>query len=522
MIDLVEAWDICKTECSRDADRRQIFNHIAGVPELQGLRKNDQGQAVVKSGRKFLDDTALDQGRPSRRRPRSYKIEYAYEARLFKKYKARFDELNQQVREMVKSRLGHGHVHSLCRWDQDTVPGVTLGQFRKLARDVRARCESSDWLSWAALSMGDLVESILKPMTSSRCCSYAELVNTTQGPPPPKLYIGGESWGLPFASVAEIVEWCADARRLMDHSVLYLNCLSSNLHHNVSYDDATPEQRAEPVLAALSQCEVAVIVCTTERGCMLRAWRLWTLHRATSMGKTVDLGSTSGVLACTLPFKDGGWEFGHFDVSIARTFASTRCRLAVSKLEEDVRFMLDALAEVPSSSRADAYDRFDNCCRRLVAGPMLREAAARDDALAIREICRCPGLGLTSIMLKGGLGETALHVAASTGSLLAVCTLLELKADADAEDTMKETPLHYAAMAGCTPALRMLLSAKADPTRESAFRETPLHVAEQNPAAFLGVDTTEARQLLHSAELFTRMLHQPDVQVHEKVLLDVR
>ena len=49
--------------------------------------------------------------------------------------------------------------------------------------------------------------------------------------------------------------------------------------------------------------------------------------------------------------------------------------------------------------------------------------------------------------------------------------------------------LHYAAIAGQAESAALLLRFGANPDAESALGETALQVAEQNPAAYLGVDT---------------------------------
>jgi ankyrin repeat protein len=103
---------------------------------------------------------------------------------------------------------------------------------------------------------------------------------------------------------------------------------------------------------------------------------------------------------------------------------------------------------------------------------------------------------INSNVLKGGLGETAVHIAAAAGNLAMLEMLLGHRADPNAEDHLRETPLHYAAMTGKAGSIRLLLKHGAEPQVESAFAETPLCVAEQNPAAFLGIRTEKAAELL--------------------------
>jgi hypothetical protein len=150
----------------------------------------------------------------------------------------------------------------------------------------------------------------------------------------------------------------------------------------------------------------------------------------------------------------------------------------------------------------EARGGFEGFAARLVrvaTGPFIREAAFVGDAQSIAEVqrlCSRPGFLINSNVLKGGLGETAVHIAAAAGNLAMLEMLLGHGADPNAEDHLRETPLHYAAMTGKAGSIRLLLKHGAEPQVESAFAETPLCVAEQNPAAFLGIRTEKAAELL--------------------------
>lgn len=74
-------------------------------------------------------------------------------------------------------------------------------------------------------------------------------------------------------------------------------------------------------------------------------------------------------------------------------------------------------------------------------------------------------------------GTTALHDAASAGSLHAAALLLWRGADPRAVDGYGHTPLHFAAQAGAVSVVALLLGHGADPRATDATGATPLHRA---------------------------------------------
>eukprot|EP00124_Ichthyophonus_hoferi_P004669 Ihof_evm3s543 gene=Ihof_evmTU3s543 len=79
-------------------------------------------------------------------------------------------------------------------------------------------------------------------------------------------------------------------------------------------------------------------------------------------------------------------------------------------------------------------------------------------------------------------GWTPLHIASSTGNILAVQQLLEHKAKVDVETTNGQTPLHYAASKNHVEVVKLLLEKEADGNAKDVIGETPLFraVARQN------------------------------------------
>ena len=80
--------------------------------------------------------------------------------------------------------------------------------------------------------------------------------------------------------------------------------------------------------------------------------------------------------------------------------------------------------------------------------------------------------------VKYGSPQTALHVAASKGSLRAVQALLEAPGvDVNAKDTLLHTPLHAACLGGSSDVVQLLLAHGADPNAVGKNGWTPLHRA---------------------------------------------
>jgi len=485
----------------------------------------------VRNGYKSLEYTDLAEGK--QRQLRTGKPEYAHEACLFNKHCDRFEALNELVRGSVVQSLGVRSASAGCIIKDRALKGVTLGQFRALTRDVKQRCEKQSILGqlctlaqdvkhrckeqgvspsissadkvpkqlWPNVTSRNVVELFIKPATKERNCSYVELLAT--GPQPPEIFVT-HGWDASFADLAAAIDWLADARQLGDDAVIFLDIACINLNNKVQ-DQCDEESLAKGAVSThrlcMQECQGQFVVEGLGRG-----WVIWELLHFLNDNKRVDLGCAAGVLACTQSFSDGSGEFGAFKPSLARQLCCVRIQDLQTSLGEREHILNGIAALCPSLAEAEAFCRLEQRMLCLAAGPVLRAAALNDDAHTIRKVCRCPGLSLNSETLRGGLGETAVHVAAAAEKLEALRTLLMLSSNPNAQDSVRETPLHWAALTGSCSALRVLLRSGADPTLESAFAETPMDVALQSPAAFLGIETKEAVDILQAAESLSRML----------------
>jgi len=500
LLDALEQWDITVTETSQPTDRRQILNYVAGVDELAGLHTDATGKLpVVVNGFKQLSDE-----RPALkpRQVRSGKSDYAYEEELVHEREDAFAKLNQLVREKALASIGKAQLMHGCLVEDRGFRGLTLAQLRAFAREVRRKCNAEqlvfthaetgqkETVTWTTIRQYHLRDLFIEPMTKQRCCSYMELVSG--GAQRPQYFVE-DTPNMFFADVMAAIDWMAEARHLSDTAAFFFIELSINRHNEQA------DFQKLIVEKSFRECSAMLFCCDHFRENMRRARRYENILRATQADMMLDLGCCSGVLACTRAFEDGGQEFGHFDSAVAEELFCMKCTELTGKpgVPDAVRNMIGSA--FPRLCQVDALRRFEQRVVRLAVGPMLRAAAAHgapESVFTIQKICLTPGLRLSSRALKGGLGEDSAHVAAAMGHTTNLRTLLELKADPDAEDVLCERPLHHAALAGSIASIHVLLAAGADPAAESIFGETPLDVAVQNPAGFLRIQTEEIICLL--------------------------
>eukprot|EP00747_Dinoflagellata_sp_TGD_P039736 gnl/TRDRNA2_/TRDRNA2_140440_c2_seq1.p1 gnl/TRDRNA2_/TRDRNA2_140440_c2~~gnl/TRDRNA2_/TRDRNA2_140440_c2_seq1.p1 ORF type:complete len:412 (-),score=60.42 gnl/TRDRNA2_/TRDRNA2_140440_c2_seq1:105-1166(-) len=230
-------------------------------------------------------------------------------------------------------------------------------------------------------------------------------------------------------------------------------------------------------------------------------------YLAVENSKSFDLVSPIGCIATTRPFAIGAWCFGDFDSHVAEIGVEFDILQVAFKLPAARRLVLnciskdkfDADTEPPKSSLG--YVKFNQRLRAKFAGPLVREAAYDGNWNQIIRILElCPTLNIESSGLAGYLGQGAIHCATAGGHAEVVQQLLVKDSSPNAQDREGESPLHYAALAGHAAIAQLLVNANADVTQESFSAEWPIEVAQNNPAYFLGVDTTEVIEVLTNAE----------------------
>eukprot|EP00930_Biecheleria_cincta_P084078 TRINITY_DN73572_c0_g1_i1.p1 TRINITY_DN73572_c0_g1~~TRINITY_DN73572_c0_g1_i1.p1 ORF type:complete len:720 (-),score=111.46 TRINITY_DN73572_c0_g1_i1:194-2353(-) len=502
LVDAVESWDVTKCGASEDADRRLILNALAGVDQTQGLKTKEDGSLeLTVDKRKSLEDVSLvhPASKIVRHTPEGEVPEYAYEANLLRDYQEEFDKFSKIVQGSVKEAMTLTRqltMQSSCRDLQLALDqrGVTLGQLRIFVRRVKDWC-ARGLFAWNSVTTSEVVQNFVAPAVAPKDgmgdCAYMQLL--APGAQKPQIFID-HSWNMSFRDSMASLDWLTEARQLPDSTVLWFDVLSVRQARDEDLSGTTNgafSLEQHPVFKILDECDGIFCLWADDLSQIARSWRMLELHICFQRAKAIDFGCTKGALACTSSFPEGGWEFGHFDPTIARLLATidSKAASASNQLEDDA-------IKSYIGSAAGGFARLDRRLRRKAAGPVLRNAAFLGDVDEIQRICSTLGLVVNSRTLKGGLGETAVHVAAAAGRITALQALLGMHADVDAEDHIQETPLHYAALAGQWEAAKLLLTFGANSEAESSYGETPLQVAEQNPAKFLGTTTQSVLRLL--------------------------
>ena len=129
---------------------------------------------------------------------------------------------------------------------------------------------------------------------------------------------------------------------------------------------------------------------------------------------------------------------------------------------------------------AQSQDHFD--LYQAMIGSSLRRAAAQGDATAIQRAIHT-GVSFENLV-EDSTGDTVFHVAAKSGQVEVLTTLLEcgdsglIIPSLTLFNEMGDTPIHAAARAGEARAIEVLLCAPgADPNQSNNDGESPLHVA---------------------------------------------
>jgi len=287
--------------------------------------------------------------------------------------------------------------------------------------------------------------------------------------------------------------WFADAQRLPETTVLWIDFLGVKYHEELAQD--TDQTEIQHVNRCMEGCEG--MICVDAPDSTYDTWRLLELELAVRLGLDVYIGCATGLAACSRALLEGGWEFGTLPLRTGRKLQNVRFHDRICCSDPTYRQVITDYFEKLGGLMASK--RMESRLERWGAGLILRNAAIRDQQEDIIDFCQKCSLLLTSETLKGPLGETPVHLAAAHGSEMALRALLRLNADPNAEDCIREQPLHYAALAGHASAARVLLEFGADSLAESALGETAWQVAKQNLGGFLGVWTTDLEMILRDS-----------------------
>eukprot|EP00928_Gymnodinium_smaydae_P032365 TRINITY_DN23461_c0_g1_i2.p1 TRINITY_DN23461_c0_g1~~TRINITY_DN23461_c0_g1_i2.p1 ORF type:complete len:834 (-),score=82.75 TRINITY_DN23461_c0_g1_i2:157-2523(-) len=490
-------------QASNPCDQRQILNHIVGIDELTGL--------VVGHGGKELDP--------------SHPI-WVYEDNLLDAYAEQFHNWDKELSQLVVNNFDKSTAHKQHisnRLPDSVSRGITLAQLRAVQQEFECCLEkrvaqlamrnttkrSGSLLRPEDATMFDLRRMYVRPRTKDLQCSFVELV--ADGEQRPEFHVTC-TWSTTFKDFMAAIEWHAEAREVPDSTSYWIDLFAENqCDEEDNFVVAGPGSLVydSSVARVIQDVVIGIVLVLDEKGTTLQLGsNLYEMHLAIESSQSVDLLGSKGAIATTRPFPDGRWLHGDIDHRLADSAMNVDVEHANFQNDVERNIVLNSIASDsrdPDPNRVPKkgcweYVLFDQRLRHHFAGPVLREAAYNNDLAAIRRVSRqCPLIDLDSPQMQGDLGEKAIHCAAAAGHAAAVEQLLSMKSNPNAQDREGETPLHYAAFCGHLAVVSMLLTHDANPARESYSAEWPYEVADQNPAYFLGVDTSEVHMALQDA-----------------------
>mmetsp|Transcript_42866 Transcript_42866/g.100547 ORF Transcript_42866/g.100547 Transcript_42866/m.100547 type:complete len:875 (-) Transcript_42866:245-2869(-) len=499
-----------EARASHKADHRRIINNIAGVDELRGTTVVEDGPC---KGQRVLD--------PLEDHP-------AYEEGLMDMYDREFQALKDDI---LQASLHSFKPEQFRRplyptfnndgWPLDVaeqikpywIPpveqrGITLAQLRIFLEKVRSllsrtRCQWSDkgkqgqpelppkQIKWSPrdcqeaeteepLNIFSLRDTFVKPMTATRRCSAVELLAGSEQPPD---YFVLYHWTDPIKKTLAALDWHAEARGLPDTTPYFIQVLAYNQEEKT----LKTELKQTGVPKAMRHAAGMAVILDENVEVLRRSWSIYEVWCSLRQGKSIDFLTSTGALATSHPFVDGGWEMGVFSSGVARRVLQVDVKNIKCKSKIDTERILEDIADMGSrDGRCNGHQNLNERIRETAAGPVLRQAALKGDHEILTEVrTACPKLGWGAAALKGNLGESALHIAAAAGHIQIVKELVEKHASVNVQDAEGEAPLHYAAFAGQAEATKRLLEARANPMLRSFHGETPLDICLQQPTYFI-------------------------------------
>lgn len=505
LVDAISEWDVRESAASEEAYRRQILNFIADVPEHSGLITAPTGGLLLSNDHRPQLDLSVNQD---------------YEREFMQKHRKAFEDLNMSVRFSVIGSIGRHKRSKGCTIPDASQRGITLGQLRTFARKAyRAFRKIWPEVPWDKVSTSEVCEHFILPQTrhftktqsKGPGCSYVELV--ADGPQFPSIYIDYQ-FSMFFYDIMASVEWLAEALRLHDSDVFFFNLLAYNQHQAGEEIRANSYDKDNKLVVdkAQSGCHSFLIASSVgtatvdtstqkERWNLCRAWRLYNIECAVSLGQAVYIACPSGAMACTKLFPNGHSKFGSVDSTITKSIFNTYeadILQAPCAVEDDRQKIL---AFLQGGHTGLGVQRLQRRLQRWSAFHLvLVLAGSSPEPSLLNKVISVPGFSIHAEFAKGGLGECALHEAVAANCIGAVQVLLHAGLSPNSTDVMQETPLHYAVLAGNEAMVDLLLTHHADPMMESTFGETALEVAAQNAAAFLGYESVQLVERLRHAE----------------------
>lgn len=506
---------------SQCPDRRQILNYIAGADETFGLILED-GQLKQP---KELDPTVPVEEYEQTLIEANHETFDTFNAKIHD-WASRQQENLQLSRSSASPTKDHSNFIADVAGQLDKADkGLSLAQIRTVWRRLKHECvnwrrigrdvdsddageprRSGDDCSFRITLFDFVWECLKKDQDCEMCESYMQhFMRQMPGgivPQEPEYFVN-VGFSTPMYEMMAAIEWHAEARALPDSTVYWAWWFALSQQDLRDWfdkrDGTTP---TDVVLNKVPKLEGIVLVVDDDLSAFTRLNPVQTLYRflfVNGENRPCDICCKTGVLSSYLPFRGVGYQFGSFSLAAAEAMTSFDVTKLVARDEGEERRKRQILAEIAgkvddasvvvTEETSIHYKNFNFRVRKLGCGPVLRRAAAENDARKIVNVVQLTDVSLTSHEVAGVSGEDPLMVASAKGNLIAMETLIRLQADPNRKDAHGETPLHYAALGGQVHAARLLIRCGARAIFASMFEELPSMVAAQSPARFLGVDT---------------------------------
>lgn len=523
----------CCTKCDSDneAERRLVMNYIAqcyceedksSANLLDGIRPShgDYELASVET----VSELRLD-GSP----------EYQHEHWLFTEDKTslKFKMLEHSIRQECRKALeARGVKENFGNWNNfydlkrvkrvcNVMPpehrALTLSQLRILANMLRQRFVDYGGLpTWNRASSRDLWNKdkelhVLRDILPSNS-SFTECFQSQ--PQLPDTYVICPE-DVKLVELFNAIELHAEAHLLPEKTTYYVDALCRRRGElEKSANDSS--QKTQRLLSSTSRGVLLILdqpTSMTWRQNVASLWCLYELFFAERQGLLWDVACGEGILAMRAPLSTKRWVFGQFDSQIAWNLARIRVKAeaATCTVAEEKDILLAKLNEFGRNIVMEFEQNMTAKVPSRMLGPILRQAACMQndhDIRRLRGACdimaklRCSGAHINLNSLKGGYGESALHIASAAAvDGNATCArgvemLVRMGMDVNAQDDVGETPLHWAAFAGRAWATGFLLRNGSDPLLASWSGFRPFDICCTGPAAFLGVDSSKVYEIL--------------------------
>merc|ERR1712137_19831 len=205
-----------------------------------------------------------------------------------------------------------------------------MGDLQAFAKDVKAWvAEGKSSVPWDELTVQEVSQEYVRQahVTPQRR-SYKEAISCS--PCSPQVFID-ETFDDRFSSLMAGIDWFIEAMKLPEQTTLFITLLCMNQHDSSDFSDWD-----DNLQILIDDCEAWFSMLPDRRDLIIRSNRMMQLQLCFKRDTPIYFGCSQGVLACTAPFPDSSWQFGHFDADIAQIIVDANWEEAECK-DPDVK-----------------------------------------------------------------------------------------------------------------------------------------------------------------------------------------